>query len=140
MNMELNDDLCLEDLMSVVEPIKLSVQNTVFYVNKKTNVVGCKLYFDVKGPSDVITALKSYADYPCCEVTAEAHLNPDDNFDVEVGKKIARAKAESMAYRRLANLLNRIAYRMLNVLDSFDDFMYKADSVVDHNNTYLATF
>lgn len=142
-NMELEDfgaDTMTSDVINAIEPIKLSVRDTIFYVNEKTKAVGCKLYFDVKGPADVISVIKTFTDNSRYEVVAEARVNPEDTYNIEVGKKVARAKAESMAYRQLANILQRITYRLMTVLNSVDDFMYKTDAVIEHNNNYLATF
>lgn len=138
--MEMNDEIRLAPICGQIEPVKLSVHDTIFYVNPKTNAVGCKLYFSIKGPADLISAIEAYADVDCYEVTAEAHVAPGDTFDIEVGKKIARAKAETMAYRNIWGCLQRIAARMVNVLNYIDDFGYKVESVVEHNDNYLATF
>lgn len=123
-----------------IEPIKISVTNTTYYLNKKANVVGCRLSFNIKGPDNVIKVIDALFDYDCYEVTAEAHLNPDDNFDFEIGKKVARAKAESMAYNRVSKLLARIAIKMTGVIESFTTFVDKADVVITHNNEYLSKF
>lgn len=123
-----------------IEPIKISVTNTTYYLNKKANVVGCRLSFNIKGPDNVISIIEALLDYDCYEVTAEAHLNPADNFDFEIGKKVARAKAETMAYNRVSRLLTRIAIKMTNAIDSFTTFVDKADAVITHNNKYLSKF
>ena len=98
------------------------------------------MFFNVKAQPDVIATIGALVDEDCYEVTAEARLATGDIFDLETGKKIARAKAESMAYRKLWGCLSRLSNRMLNVLDCIEEFGYKAESVVNHNDEYLATF
>jgi hypothetical protein len=140
--MEFGDIFTPDPVLEIAnnEAIKLSVTDTIYYVNEKTKAVGCKLYFDVKGSRDAITVIKHFSDNNCYEVTAEARLNPGDTFDLETGKRVARAKAESMAYKRLNNLLYRISQRLLNVLSDIDNFAYKTDDVIEHNDNYLKQF
>ena len=123
-----------------LEPIKISVTSTTYYLNKKANTVGCRLAFNIKGPDAAIEVINALFDYDCCEVTAEAKLNPADEFDYETGKRVARAKAESMAYNRVSKLFARIAYKMTDVLNAFTLFVDKADRVITHNNEYLSKF
>ena len=123
-----------------LEPIKISVTSTTYYLNKKANIVGCRLMFNIKGPDAAIEVINALFDYDCYEVTAEAKLNPEDKFDYETGKRVARAKAESMAYNRVSKLFARIAYKMTDVLNAFTVFVDKADRVITHNNEYLSKF
>ena len=133
------EDLCLDALVDAnIQPIKLSVNKIVYYT--KDTTVYCRMFFNVKGHPDVLTTIDALVDEDCYEVTAEARLAAGDTFDLETGKKIARAKAESMAYRKLWGCLSRLSDRMLNVLDCIDEFGYKAEAVVNHNDEYLATF
>ena len=123
-----------------LEPIKISITNTTYYVNTKANTVGCRLSFNIKGPDNTIDIISLLFDHDCYEVTAEARLNPEDNFDYEIGKKVARAKAESMAYKRVSRMLVRIAYKMNEAMMSFGEFIDKAERVIIHNDKYLAKF
>lgn len=133
------EDFGKEVLLSdCVEPIKLSVNKIVYYT--KDTTVYCKMFFNVKGPSDVLAVIDTLVDEDCYEVTAEAKVAPGDAFDLEIGKKVARAKAESMAYRKLFGCLRRLASRLMDVFDAIDEFGYKADTVCNHNEEYLSKF
>lgn len=123
-----------------LEPIKISFEGATYYVKEKTNKVGCRLTFSIKGPNDVIKMLESFVDEELYEVVAETKLHPDDEFNFEKGCSIARAKAENMAYRRLDRMLNRITHRLMGVVDSFCDFSYKSDRVIKHNKEFISKF
>ena len=125
---------------TTLEPIKISFDTPIYYVNKKTNKVGCRLSFGIKGPASVITIINSFTDEDCFEVVAEASLHPDDKFDIEKGTTIARAKAETMAYRRVNRLFKRICGKLADVAIAFMDFDVKAATVIDNNDEFLAKF
>ena len=125
---------------TTLEPIKISFDTPIYYVNKKTNKVGCRLQFEIKGPDSVIKVINSFADEDCFEVVAEASLHPDDNFDIEKGTTIARAKAETMAYRRVNRLFKRICGKLANVAIAFMDFDHKALTVINNNDDFLSKF
>ena len=121
-----------------LEPIKISFETPHFYT--KDDKVFCKLGFSIKGSDDVIRIIENFADADCCEVTAYAKLHPEDNFDINAGMKVARARAESMAYKQFERMLNRITHRMMGVVDSFCDFSYKSDRVIKHNKEFISKF
>lgn len=122
------------------QKLKLSVYNTEFYVNEKKKRVRCKMQFGIRGDIDTLLLVNMFSDRNCFEVMAEANTDPQDQFDVETGKKVARAKAESMAYKQLTNMLRRIALKTYYSMQDFMDFDIKADGVREHNEKYLATF
>jgi hypothetical protein len=134
---------------------KLSFNDPIFYINEDKQLVTCVLsvYPQLLGNekiSRVCEAIAHYylsdADYEkfyhCFTVTAYARLHPADKFDVEAGKKVARAKAESKAYRYYANLIDRtIGGQFADDLELVtEEFFDKAYSVITHNNKYLDKF
>lgn len=127
-------------LRDCVEPIKLSISHITYWVNEKTKVVGCKMRYHIKGADDVIELCAALGDNRNNLIVAEAHLAPGDTFDIETGKRIARAKAESMAYRNAMSYLYGVVDKALCALNQIDNFMYKAEGVLEHNDRYLATF
>ena len=127
-------------LSDCVEPIKLSISHITYWVNEKTKVVGCKMRYHIKCDDNVLDMCLTLGDNRNNLVVAEAHLAPGDTFDVETGKRIARAKAESMAYKSAMSYLNGAADKALCALNQIDDFLDKAEGVLEHNDKYLATF
>ena len=123
-----------------VEPIKLSITDTIFYTNPKNMSVGCKIYFVIKGPNDVLNIINMFADEDCYEATGQATVDPRDDYDFATGKRIARAKAESLAYKKASKLFARICGHLTSVALAFMQFNDRAEFVVDHNDTYLSKF
>lgn len=123
-----------------LEPIKISFDTPIYYVNKKNNKVGCRLTFGIKGPASVIKVINAFTDEDCFEVVAEASLHPKDRFDVETGTAIARAKAETMAYRRVNRLFKRICGKLADVAIAFSDFDVKTATVINNNDKFLSKF
>lgn len=126
-----------------VELIKLSFMDPIYYTKPNASgasTVYCKLQFVVKGPTDVLNAINLFADEDCYEATGQATVDPRDAYDFETGKRIARAKAESLAYKKTSRLFARICGHLTDVVLAFMQFNDKAESVVDHNDTYLSKF
>lgn len=133
--------------VGVDEAIKLSITNTVYYTKPVTRTDGstakavyCKINFVVKGPEDVLSVIDMFADTDCYEATGQATVNPDDTFDYHTGMKIARAKAESLAYAKLNKLFQRVSGHLAYVALQFINFGQKTDVVIDHNRKYLSKF
>ena len=126
-----------------VEPIKLSFTDPIYYTKPNasgTSTVYCKLQFVVKGPTDVLNAIDLYADEDCYESIGQATVDPRDDYDFVTGKRIARAKAESLAYKKTSKLFARICGRLTDVALAFMQFYDRAEFVVDHNDAYLSKF
>lgn len=134
---------------------KLSFGEPTFYVNENKKTVTCVMTVrpGIKGNckmehviNTIAWACLNSADYEAFKYSfstvATAKLDPQDTFDIEVGKKIARAKAESKAYDYYSCLLDRALYgRFAELLDSAtDEFFVKTDSVIEHNIKYLSQF
>lgn len=69
-----------------------------------------------------------------------AVCHPEDKFDVEVGKKMARAIAESNAYHNAATMIGKRLYRLNKIVDQMNDvvidFIAKATEIKLHNKEY----
>lgn len=136
--------------------IKLSFKEPVFYVNEAKRTVTCVLGFKMHSTSDdrynkLWSALCYMSDHVLDDdenvlkydfnVTETAVACPGDEFDVETGKKIARAKAEASAYKHTAKTLYRVMGEALKILtDSSAEFITKASTVYKHNHEYIETF
>lgn len=126
-----------------VEPIKLSFTDPIYYTKINsggTTVVYCKLQFAIKGPDDVLKSIKAFADEDCYESIGQATVDPQDTYDFETGKRIARAKAESLAYKKVNRLFTRICGRLTDTALMFFRFSDKVEFILDHNDTYLSKF
>ena len=135
---------------------KLKFWEPVYYVNEKKGTVTCVLEFklDSVGSSqkdkDAFRAVRYmtelvYGDnnpISCLySVTETAKLDPKDTFDAEIGKKVARAKAESSAYRFCSKILTKSIEKFtFNLAGAAADFIEKASGVVRHNKRYLEQF
>lgn len=134
---------------------KLSFKEPTFYVNETKKTVTCVMTVlpGVKGDYKMENILnliaREYlnpADYDAFRYSfstvATAKLDPQDTFDIEVGKKVARTKAESAAYAYYSRLVDRLIYsRFMDDIDTItEEFFDKADSVIEHNNEYLDKF
>lgn len=65
----------------------------------------------------------------------------DDEPDVEIGMKVARAKAEAEAYRNVAALLKNIKRGIDEVLDpSIEEFTKKTQTIRETNKKYCEQF
>lgn len=136
--------------------IKLSFAEPEFYVNVEKRTVTCVLRYRMRSTSDdgynkLWSALGYMSDHVLDEdtnalrygfmATETAVARPEDEFDVEKGKKIARAKAETSAYKYTAKALYRVMGEALKVLtDSSAEFIAKASTVCKHNKEYIETF
>lgn len=136
--------------------IKLSFKEPEFYVNETKRTVTCVLRYRMCSTSNnrynnLWSALRCMSDHVLDEdanvlrygfmVTETAVARPEDEFDVEKGKKIARAKAEASAYKYTAKALYKVMGEALKVLtDGSAEFITKALMVCKHNKEYIETF
>jgi hypothetical protein len=125
--------------------IKISFKEPKFHIDKANKVVVCILEGTPKYPSNIdytmttITKLR-YADIDEIKVKAIAKLSPDDNFDENVGMKVALAKAENKAYEQVCVNLKEYMRSINTVINQCKDFFYKSANVIEHNDKYLEQF
>lgn len=133
--------------------LKLSFNEPTFYVNESKKTVTCVMGYRlrVKGNNALASAIKYISDeylvddenairYPF-EVSSTAKLNPLDKFDVEIGKKVARAKAESAAYKHISRTLNRSVGKFVREsVELCTEFNCKTFDVCAHNDDYISKF
>ena len=127
---------------------KLSFDEPKFFVNEKMGIVTCVMHCYLKGQDwamkEMGDVIDGYKDNPISHgftITEIAHLDPQDTFDVEIGKKVARAKAESSAYRYMTKSLIRVVGKYCNMLsDGLNAFGEKAAGVIAHNKRFLEQF
>lgn len=132
--------------------MKLSFYETTYYINETKKTVTCKVRCSLTADDklmEMLSCLTWFADKDVTalreggplEFVATAYTDPVDNFDVEIGKKIARAKAESMAYQDVRHTLIK-AHRKYDEYTRYEiwDFIAKAEEVNGHNCEYLKQF
>lgn len=133
--------------------LKLSFNEPTFYVNESKKTVTCVMGYRlrVKGNDALAAAIQwvstAYLNeddnairYPFI-VSSTAKLNPLDKFDVETGKKVARAKAESLAYKHISRTLNRsIGKFVRESAELCAEFNCKMFNVCAHNDEYISKF
>ena len=127
---------------------KLSFDDPKFFVNEKKGIVTCVMHCYLKGTDwalvDMANRVIGDKDNPISHgftVTATANTDPQDTFDVEIGKKVSRAKAESMAYSFMSKSLTRIVEKYCcELAEGTTEFIGKAIGVIEHNNRYISQF
>ena len=63
-----------------------------------------------------------------------------DTFDVEIGKKLARAKAEKEAFSRFKAELKKFLKWNMALDDKLNATIEKMDNYIDHQKEYIKTF
>lgn len=103
------------------------------------NTVHCTLQYTVNVPgsySDVVAIVAN--DKLTFTATGKATCNSDDIFNKWMGRKIANARAEAKAYKRVQTLVKKqvkeIIKRYYDMTLEFDE---KADFVQRHNVEYV---
>ena len=116
--------------------IKLTFGKPCYHVNENDGTVKCRVSYHLQIPHDadgqLFIAPEKYS-----SVTAIAKCRKGDKFDAEIGKKVARAKAESRAYARCANHLYPYMDKAFLKTTILSNFIEKAFDCVDHNAEYL---
>lgn len=120
-----------------IENFKLTMRPefTFFYVNGTD--VTCKMSYYLNVP-DAYLELHGpiYG-----TVVATAHCHEDDVFNLEVGKKVALAKAELVAYKESRRILMSKLQETINTVVGLSEmaerFGDKAENVITHNKEYI---
>jgi hypothetical protein len=132
-------------MMNDRNEIKISFKEPKFHIDKANKVVACILEGTPRYPKAIdytfttITDLR-YIDVDYIKVKAIAKLSPDDNFDENIGMKVALAKAENKAYEQVCTNLKEYMRSINTVIEQCKDFFYKSANVIEHNNKYLEKF
>ena len=117
------------------ECLKLQFRGITYKVNEKKGVVVALAYF--RTPSCMEAGANQ-----CVNTIGIARLNKSagDTFNVEVGKKIARAKAEKEAFTQFRTMLlnyeNKIFQARLDISKVIDTM----SSHIEHQKEYIKSF
>lgn len=125
--------------------IKISFKEPKYHIDKANKVVVCILEGEAKYPKAIdysfttITNL-TFRDVEDIKVKAIAKLSPGDEFDENVGMKVALAKAENKAYEQVCINLKEYMRNINTIIEQCKDFFFKSANVIEHNNVYINQF
>ena len=105
-------------------------------------MVICHLEFTASIPEMIDYASVWKEDNPRYKQTVKSVVfsKNEDNFDVNIGKKVALAKAENKAYSYTLNYYKEAKAKLCRALDAYDDFEDKVWRVKAHNVEYMRKF
>lgn len=124
--------------------VKISFNNIDFIVDNEKQTVKCRLYFNVKLPKDLDNEV-FFHETEKKFVDSVAVCRSEDVYNENLGKKIALAKAEILAYRKIAKCVKKVkiitgpngvntATTTRNIVKSFEK---KANRCIRHNIEYI---
>lgn len=73
-------------------------------------------------------------------VTGWSNCNPEDIYDESIGRKIAKARAVTNAYKEAYRCATKYLKRQLMYIDSYNRFQNKVSNVIYGNQRYLERF
>ena len=101
-----------------------------FFVNEEKRSVACRLTGYIQGLDE-----DCFPDFVTRTGVAKCH--PDDEFDVEIGKKIAHAKAENQVYKAASKICRAKMLDILQLSDDINVFLAKSHDCRNHNIKYI---
>ena len=129
--------------------VKLIVTNTQTFVQEDKRLVVAKVLWQLVVPYPVNYLLRLASmgkntemdPFIYGESVGIAKCSPEDTFDVEKGKKIAVARAESHAYISANTTIGKRLQALKTLTGTIEEmtegFNEKSIDVVDHNNRYI---
>lgn len=127
--------------------VKLVFGEPEYFVNLGKKAVACKLNFDVKTPVGEYSNghLFNYLDIsgndwfcPKTSVVGVAHCSEKDDWNTETGCKIAKARAEEKAYRKVLASVKKSVKELEELVAVGKDFIAAAENNCKHNEEYIA--
>lgn len=128
----------------MTDNIKIHFKQPEYIVDEANGVVICKLKFNATAPLVVRwgTMIPIREDPTLTEqvVKTVVFAKNGDKFDVNVGKKIALAKAENKAYSYVKNWMMLAHKEVVKTVRAMKNFKDKAEKVKAHNVEYMKKF
>ena len=128
----------------MIDNIKIHFEQPEYIVNETIGVVICKLRFTTTAPLMVRWSIMSpiHEDPTLTEqvVKTVVFAKNGDKFDVNIGKKVALAKAENQAYSYVKNWMMLAHKEVVKTVRAMKDFKDKAEKVKNHNIEYMKKF
>lgn len=118
-----------------IKNIKLTNCGANFFYNGKNTT--CEYHYYLRLPDELENIIGWFNGV--CKATVKCH--DEDTYDVELGEKLALAKAEARAYRLVSNDLIRRMERLNDLYNSsmvlVEEFTEKAANASEHNLKYI---
>lgn len=117
------------------ECLKLQFRDITYKVNEEKGVVVALAYF--RTPLSMEAGANQ-----CINTIGIARLNKSagDTFNIEVGKKIARAKAEKEAFTQFRTMLLNYEKRVFQVRLDIAEAIITMSSHIEHQKEYIKSF
>lgn len=117
------------------ECLKLQYRDITYKVNEKKGVVVALAYF--RTPLSMEAGANQ-----CINTIGIARLNKSagDTFNVEVGKKIARAKAEKEAFIQFRTMLLSYEKKVFQARLNIAEAIITMSSHIEHQKEYIKSF
>lgn len=117
------------------ECLKLQFRDITYKVNEEKGVVVALAYF--RTPLSMEAGTNQ-----CINTIGIARLNKSagDTFNVEVGKKIARAKAEKEAFIQFRTMLLNYEKRVFQARLDIAEAIITMNSHIEHQKEYIKSF
>lgn len=111
--------------------------NPQYFINEKKGIVTCKMHGLLQTPVEA----NLWANPKVCSTDVDgvgvAKCHADDAFDINVGKKIARARAENECYLAAKRYLIKERSKILSLLHEANLFIDKSYRCCAHNDDYI---
>ena len=121
--------------------IKIHFKNPEYIVDEANGVVICKLRFTCSTPNVVhyVSRCAFHESPACTEQTVKSVVfaKNDDKFDVNIGKRVALAKAENQAYSYVNNFIQSGKKELEQALQAVNNFKRKKIKVKNDNIEYM---
>lgn len=117
------------------ECLKLQFRDITYKVNEEKGVVVALAYF--RTPLSMEAGANQ-----CINTIGIARLNKSagDTFNIEVGKKIARAKAEKEAFTQFRTMLLNYEKRVFQARLDIAEAIITMSSHIEHQKEYIKSF
>lgn len=127
----------------MTDNIKIHFKQPEYIVNEANGVVICKLRFIATAPFMLRCIMTPIHEDPALTeqvIKTVVFAKNGDKFDVNVGKKVALAKAENKAYSYVKNWMMLAHKEVVKTVRAMKDFKDKAEKVKAHNVEYMKKF
>lgn len=110
------------------ERIKIKFDDPEFFVNEENRTVTCKLRGVIDMPEGT---------YRVWEDLATARCSPEDEFNIEKGKRIALAKAENKIFKKAQRSLQYLKNDLEYTVNLISGYEINSQSCINHNEEYI---